>query len=351
MSSYTDCPTVSQSKDASAQNSSTTEFTQFVTRYDKVIGAIWCFMRPKPIPCVNTALLDELQQLQQQLQICYGDPDCARRWRIKYLVLASHVPGIYSLGGDLQLFHRLIAEQDRGRLTAYAHQCVDLLYANIMSFNMPITLIALIQGQSLGSGFETALSCDIVVAERKSQMGLPEVLFNMFPAMGAYNLLTRRISPANAERMIVSGRTYTAEELYDMGVIDVLADDGEGVQAVEKYLRRHGRYQNTYQALQKVRRIVNPVSRAALIDIVDIWVAAAMGLNRRDLSKMERLLYAQNLLVKKHEKYASDYRLPRARKEWREVDSRRISFPLADCLGEQILAERRRQVARRSIRQ
>jgi len=50
--------------------------------------------------------------------------------------------------------------------------------------------------------------------------------------MGAYTLLARRLDPARAEKLILSGKIYSAEELFDMGVVDVLANDGEGEQAV-----------------------------------------------------------------------------------------------------------------------
>ncbi|OGI57239.1 MAG: hypothetical protein A2V58_06475 [Candidatus Muproteobacteria bacterium RBG_19FT_COMBO_61_10] len=56
--------------------------------------------------------------------------------------------------------------------------------------------------------------------------------------MGAYTLLARRLDPARAEKIILSGKIYSAEELYEMGVVDVLANDGEGEQAVYAYIKK-----------------------------------------------------------------------------------------------------------------
>ena len=103
--------------------------------------------------------------------------------------------------------------------------------------------------------------------------------------MGAYNLLSRRIGSALAERMILSGRTYSAAELYDMGIVDILAEDGQGVQATENYMKSHNQSHNTIRSIKKIRQIVHPITRQELVDIVDIWIDASMKLSEKDLDK------------------------------------------------------------------
>ena len=98
--------------------------------------------------------------------------------------------------------------------------------------NSSMTTISLIQGEALGGGFESALSSNVIIAERRARMGFPEILFNLFPGMGAYSLLSRRLGMKRAEDMIFSGRIYTAEELHEMGVVDLLVEDGTGETAV-----------------------------------------------------------------------------------------------------------------------
>ena len=49
------------------------------------------------------------------------------------------------------------------------------------------------QGECLGGGFEAALSSDVIVAEKSARFGFPEILFNLFPGMGAYSFLERKI--------------------------------------------------------------------------------------------------------------------------------------------------------------
>jgi DSF synthase len=164
-----------------------------------------------------------------------------------------------------------------------------------------VITIALVQGDALGGGFEHALSFDMIVAERSAKLGLPEILFNLFPGMGAYSFLSRRMDRARAEAMILSGRIYTAEELYELGVVDVLAEDGQGQQAVQNYVNRHHRKFNAHRASYQARRRVNPVTLEELRDVVDIWAEAALNLTEADLHKMDRLRAAQDRRLTKRQ--------------------------------------------------
>ena len=153
----------------------------------------------------------------------------------------------------------------------------------------------------MGGGFEAALSAHVLVAEKGSLMGLPEVLFNLFPGMGAMSFLARRIGLPAAEKMIRSGKVYTAEELYDMGVVDVLAEAGEGEKALQDWVRKTHKSLNSFQAIQKAKHRVNPLTKQELLDITEIWVDAALRLTERNLKVMERLVRAQNVKVNEQE--------------------------------------------------
>jgi DSF synthase len=337
---------VEQQKKSHNTTESATEFTQFSTRYDSETSAIWLWIQPEPRPCLNTRLIEEVVLLQQQLTKTYNTQHPDTIWPFRHLILASKTPGIYNLGGDLNFFRECIINGEREKLREYAYKCVNLLHRNINNLDLPITTVALIQGQALGGGFETALSCDVIVAERSSQLGFPEILFNLFPGMGAYNLLTRRIGSALTERIILSGRTYSAEELYEMGVIDVLAEDGFGVQATEDYLNSHNQSHNTIRSIKRIRQIVHPITLQNLHDIVDIWLEAAMDLNEKDLSKMDRLLGLQeNLKASPTTRQDSKNLTPR-RGDWRKIKD--VSFPLTTHLGENISRNRRKNEGRRN---
>ena len=330
------------------KTTSTEKHTQFTTRYDSETSAIWCWMNPTPIPCMNARLIDELVLLQKQITDTYADQRPDTTWPFRHLILSSRTPGIYNLGGDLELIKKHIINKEEYKLRAYAYKATDLIHKNINNLDLPITMVSLVQGQALGAGFEAALSCDVIIAEKSSQLGFPEILFNMFPGMGAYNLLTQRIGSALAERIILSGKTYTAETLYDMGVIDIIAEDGGGVQATEKYLKSHNQSHNTIRSMKKIRQIVHPITREELFDIADFWLETAMQLSKKDLSKMERLLFLQTLSKASEELKNNNTALTPRGSEWRKVKN--AKFPLTTHLGEIITHNRRKNDDRRQER-
>jgi DSF synthase len=271
-------------------NPDESRYTDLSTYYDEQYQLMWYYMHAAPRPSFTPNLLDELRRFQKQLSAEIAHPTGRE---IRYIALASDVSGVFNLGGDLDLFRSLIEAQDRDGMLRYARACVDALYGNVSHLDRAITTISLVQGDALGGGFEAAMSSDVLIAERSAKMGLPEILFNLFPGMGAYSFLSRKIGGALAERMILSGRLYGAEELHELGVVDILAEDLQGEMAVYDYIRRENRAANGYRALRAVKRHVNPVTYQELMDVAEIWVDAALRLEARDLRMMTRLVRRQ----------------------------------------------------------
>lgn len=273
-------------------------YKQIEVRFDPEHAIAWTYMKPSGAPCFNLGMLEELRAHDSAIESCGGRVlHKGDLHQIHYYVGGSRIEGIFSLGGNLANLVLLIRSGDHDTLMQYAKLCVDNMYQRICNYNSPMTTISLLQGEALGGGFETALSSNVIVAERRSRMGLPEILFNLFPGNGAYSLLGRRVGMKRAEEMILSGRVYTAEEMHKAGVVDVLAEDGAGEAAVRDYIRRNERRRNGMQAVFSCRQHFHPVTYAELLNIANIWVNAALRLEEKDLKLMSRLARSQAKLV------------------------------------------------------
>ncbi|WP_428607821.1 crotonase/enoyl-CoA hydratase family protein [Sedimenticola sp.] len=263
--------------------------------FDPAFHAVWARLRYPGRPCISNGLISDLQQAQTLISSIAkkghesGDPH-----RLRYQILCSSVPGVFCLGGDLELFIRLIREKDRSRLSDYAKDCIDILYASNIGYDLPFTSIALVQGETLGGGFEAALAANVLIAERSAKFGFPETVFGMFPGMGAFSFLARRIAPAIAKRIISSGKVYTADELFELGVVDQVVNDGKGVDAVHEFIRHQQVRSTGFEGLERVVEQFNPLSYKELMDVVNIWVDTAMKLSEKNIRLMEYLVNAQN---------------------------------------------------------
>jgi len=261
--------------------------------YDAGEEVLWTFMRPAGRPSFTPPMLGDFEEWQRLILDGFGEG----RAPLKYIVLGSRAPGVFCFGGDLELFQRMIRAGDRAGLIRYGYRCVEILHRNIHALDLPVLTIGLVQGAALGGGFEALLSFDHVIAERSATFGLPETMFGLFPGMGAHAILSRKLGAAAADRIILSNQTYSAEEMFDLGIVHQLADDGEGLAATHSFFAKNARRHAGLVGAKRAMRESSHVPLAELKRIVDHWAESALQLREQDLKLMQRLAGAQTKLV------------------------------------------------------
>src|SRR5438105_8392344 len=232
---------------------------QYETEFEPASATAWGYFNPKGLACYSLGLLKDMRAHDERLAANHGRIEIDGEMReVNYYVTSSRTPRVFNLGGDLALFVLLIKSRDREALSHYAKLCIDVQYPRSQSFFSPtLTKVALVQGDALGGGFECALASDVIVAEESAQLGFPEILFNLFPGMGAYSFLARRIGMRAAEELMLSGKMLPAYKLRDLGVIDVLAPNGQGEAAVRGWIAGNAKRRNGMQAVFRARQFMN----------------------------------------------------------------------------------------------
>ena len=272
----------------------TRSFPTMRVESDPAGSAHWLYMHADIArgvrPCFRTALMDDMWSFLTSITLREAQ---RQPGKLRHVVLASDADA-FNLGGDLELFSRLIRDGNREQLLAYARRCIDGVYHLHASLGGDVRTIALVQGDALGGGMELALACHTIVAEEGVGMGLPEVLFGLFPGMGAYSFLCKRVPPQLAEKIILDGNIYSSEELYRLGVVDILVPKGEGEAAVQELIRQQQRAPHAHLALNAVRAIAQPVGYDELMGITEVWVDSALALGDRSLRTMDRIVRAQS---------------------------------------------------------
>lgn len=266
----------------------------FKATYDPQCDAAWVDAPANAILGFNLDLLREIWSADQSLADsgCILDDSGTMR-PIRYHVTACGPGQTYNLGDDLALFMRLLESQDRKSLMQYAGLHADIMHRRLDSFGRPIVTVSVAHGEVLGSGFEAILAADVVIAERSSQFGFPGIIYNLFPGMGGYSVLVRKIGQRRTEEMIASGSIYTGAELADLGVVDLLAEDGQGREAAIGFMKHRLRSHTGYSAMLRARKAVLAITREELQRVAAIWVDTALRLDRVDLRAMARIIQAQ----------------------------------------------------------
>ena len=266
-------------------------------RFDTIpANTLWVSMKSAPEVGhhFSLPLLHDLRSIGQSLQAG------ASHWlgggrleTVNYAVMRSAHPDYFSLGGDLRLFRSCIMSGDRDRLRNYSRLCLEVMHAWGARANPELTTVSLVQGRALGGGFEAALAADYLVAEEQSSFGFPEIMFGLFPCTGAMSLLLRRLPVCQAQRMMTSGKVYSALELQQMGLVDEVCAQGDGEAAVERYIARHVRQRAARLSVRKAMERVSPFDMAELLQVVDDWVDLALALTPSELRVMDMLIYMQ----------------------------------------------------------
>jgi DSF synthase len=278
--------------DTAFHKSTLFDLGQIDVRWDADLSTLWAFMTPLERPNSNLGLIRDTMAWQRESRRVFGD----RGGLLKFMVLGSRFPGVFNLGGDLEMFAECIQRRDRATLLKYGVACCEIVDRIWHCNDMNIINIGLAQGDALGGGLEALMCFDVIIAERQARFGLPEVLFGLFPGMGAYSILSRRVGPVLARQMIADGRIYSADEMYDMGIVTQVVDTGEGEAATARWIRDHAAHHAGYVGINRAGRRVNPMTLGELTDIVEVWTDTALSLSDRDLRMMRRLAAAQTRL-------------------------------------------------------
>jgi enoyl-CoA hydratase/carnithine racemase len=167
--------------------------------------------RPKAMNAVSTAMAGSIAEACAALA---ADRD------VRVTVVTSLHERAFCVGADLKERNSLTdAELVRQRPLARA------AYTGVLELPMPT--VAAVHGFALGGGFELALSCDLIVADRTAVVGLPEVSVGVIPGGGGTQLLPRRVGAARAAELIFTARRLEAAEAAELGLVDVLVDAGQ----------------------------------------------------------------------------------------------------------------------------
>ncbi|WP_329589768.1 enoyl-CoA hydratase-related protein [Streptomyces sp. NBC_01362] len=167
--------------------------------------------RPKAMNAVST---DMARSIAAACAALAADPG------VRVAVLTSSHERAFCVGADLKERNSFTdAELLRQRPTART------AYTGVLELPMPT--IAAVHGFALGGGFELALSCDLIVADRTAVVGLPEVSVGVIPGGGGTQLLPRRIGAARAAELVFSARRVEAAEALGLGLVDELVEAGQ----------------------------------------------------------------------------------------------------------------------------
>jgi enoyl-CoA hydratase len=160
--------------------------------------------RPKALNALDPETLREIARVVR---------DVRRDDRVRALVVSGAGEKAFSAGADIAAMAAMTGEEGHA-YSQLGHEVLGRLG------ELPIPVIAAVNGLALGGGLELALACDLIIASDTAKMGLPEITLGLIPGFGGTQRLALRTGLARARELIYTGRTVMAEEALRIGLAD-----------------------------------------------------------------------------------------------------------------------------------
>uniref|UniRef100_A0ABK0LUX1 enoyl-CoA hydratase n=1 Tax=Rattus norvegicus TaxID=10116 RepID=A0ABK0LUX1_RAT len=151
--------------------------------------------------------------------------------QIRSAVLISSKPGCFVAGADINMLASCTTPQEAARISQEGQKMFEKLEKS------PKPVVAAISGSCLGGGLELAIACQYRIAtkDRKTVLGVPEVLLGILPGAGGTQRLPKMVGVPAAFDMMLTGRNIRADRAKKMGLVDQLVDPlGPGIKSPEE---------------------------------------------------------------------------------------------------------------------
>lgn len=265
---------------------------QISLEYEKDERLLWITLRPEPKPVFTLPVIESVRRVQIALSELWGtDPDRP------VLFLAYRSRGkVFSLGGDLDYYLDCLAKNDRAGLAGYAATAADVIAMNRNGVNGSVITLSSVHARAMGGGIDPARACNIMIAEEGATFCYPEVNYNHFP-ISAVPILARHTGLIEAEKILLSGRDYTAAEFLDRKVVDALVPSGTGEAWVRRYasgsLASHSARVALISAFNRMAGELGPELAAG----ASAWVSHILSLKPVEIAKLQRIASAQERML------------------------------------------------------
>lgn len=252
-------------------------------------GVLEVRLHREPVNEIGLAMLAELERVAEAVHA----PG------VRAMVLSSAVARGFCAGADLRELHRenvaRSGESVEARV-AEVRRFLDRIHAAFDAIDAaPITTVAAVHGVCFGGGFELALTCDLIVADKTARFCFPELRLGLIPGFGGVPRLERDLGNAVVRDLLLSGRSLGAARAHELGLVSQLVAPGEHLGVARRLAAQACRFDaGTTRA---AKAFLKPIPRERLAREKDVFcelfaspvVAAALARFDADTSAMPYL--------------------------------------------------------------
>ena len=205
-----------------------------------------------PLNEIGTEVLGGLERFLDQIE-----PDA------RALILHSKLDGGFCAGADLRELHGSIHGRDPAEYREDLSRFIDRIHSVMDRLDgLPLTTIGALHGVCFGGGFELALTCDVLVAERSTRFCFPELRLGIIPGFGGIPRLRREVPAGVVRDLILTGRSINASRAHALGLVSQLVGAGHALEVSREVARQVRRFDQAVSTSAKA--FLKTIPREAL---------------------------------------------------------------------------------------
>ena len=215
-------------------------------------------------PCneIGSATLVELENFTAALELL--QKDCHA------LIISSQRAEGFCAGADLrELYHRSQALPPAKRVAGVRDFLERIHRVGNTIDAAPLTTIAAVHGVTFGGGFELALLCDLIVADKMTRFCFPELRLGLIPSFGGIPRLKRDVGNGVVRDLLLTGRSINASKAQAIGLVSQVAAEGDALRVARATAAQVAKFDRDTAIAAK--KFIKPIPYAELEQEVDIF--------------------------------------------------------------------------------
>jgi enoyl-CoA hydratase/carnithine racemase len=225
-------------------------------------GVVELTLHSEPCNEIGTAMLAELEQFIAALPTLEESAAA--------LIIASRQPAGFSAGADLRELHERSKDLGIEDRVAGVRSFLHRIHAVMNALDTtPLTTIAAVQGVCFGGGFELALACDLIVADKTARFAFPELRLGLIPGFGGIPRLKRDLGNAVVRDILLTGRSINATKAQAVGLASQVVGDGEALRVARATAVQIGKFDRLTSS--RAKQFIKPFPREELLAEIDIF--------------------------------------------------------------------------------
>ena len=227
-----------------------------------VNGAIELTLHREPCNEIGSLMLEELENLVGALPGLLKDAHA--------LILYSSQAAGFSAGADLRELYNRSQGMEKAEAARGVRDFLERIHVVMNTLDaLPLTTIAAVHGVTFGGGFELALVCDIIIADRMARFCFPELRLGLIPGFGGIPRLKRDLGNAAVRDLLLTGRSFNVMKAQQIGLVSQIAAEGEALRLARATASQVGKFDRATAAAAK--KFVKPIPYDELKREIDIF--------------------------------------------------------------------------------